>query len=138
MRFLGFDVGPYRVDRALADGEHVEDAPERDVPAAVERTLARYAQFAADPERAVWHAVRRAVISHLMTRPSSPARLAAMPWVRAAAARLGTSPDALIAGALAGLRERGAVVARNGVHATTLPHETPGPLTAGAGDWLTD
>jgi glyoxylase-like metal-dependent hydrolase (beta-lactamase superfamily II) len=86
--WLGFGIGPYRVDRALermiASVERIaalerrlaipgHGPPVTDVPAAVERTLARYERFRADPERGVWHAVRRAVVSHAMTAPQTAA-----------------------------------------------------------------
>ena len=45
-----------------------------DVPAAVADNLERYARFREDPSRAVWHAVRRATVSHLMIAPRRPPR----------------------------------------------------------------
>ena len=39
--------------------------------ALLEYTLERYARFREDPARAVWHAVRRALVSHLMIRPQT-------------------------------------------------------------------
>ena len=44
--------------------------PVTDVPAAVAANLERYARFREDPSRAVWHAVRRALVSHLMIAPA--------------------------------------------------------------------
>jgi glyoxylase-like metal-dependent hydrolase (beta-lactamase superfamily II) len=206
-RFLGFPVGPYTVQRALADGDvleglHVVHAPGqtpghvvywlpeervaitgdllqaadvswipfagpwaegalertresieriaalrprlvlpghgppvRDVPAALALARERYAAFAAAPERAVWHAVRRATVSHLMIAPLTPGELVAMPWAGAAADALGLAADALVARSLAGLRERGAVVpADAGRYETTVPHERRGPPAVGPGD----
>ena len=52
--------------------------PVTDVPAAVAATLERYARFREDPSRAVWHAVRRALVSHLMIAPRDAAALAAL------------------------------------------------------------
>jgi glyoxylase-like metal-dependent hydrolase (beta-lactamase superfamily II) len=104
--------------------------PVTDVPAAVRRTLARYEQFRAAPEKAVWHAVRRAVVSHVMTAPVTTDALATMPWARAAADVLGA--DA-VTQALRGLEARGAV-RREGSHwETSLEHEPRGPLARGPG-----
>lgn len=206
-RFLGFPVGPYAVQRALAGGDELEGLhvvhapgqtpghvaywlpaervaitgdllqagdvswipfagpwadgalertresvervaalrpqlvlpghgpPVRDVPAALALARERYAGFAAEPERAVWHAVRRATVAHLMTCPRSPAELAALPWAGAAADALGLTAAALIARALAGLRERGVVVPADGGRCdTTVPHERRGPPAVGPGD----
>ena len=63
--------------------------PVTDVPAAVAANLERYERFREDPSRAVWHAVRRALVSHLMIEPRDAAALAALPWVPIAAARAG-------------------------------------------------
>ena len=63
-----------------------------DVPAAVAANLERYARFAEDPSRAVWHAARRATVSHLMIAPRTAASLAALPWVPMAAAAVDLSP----------------------------------------------
>jgi glyoxylase-like metal-dependent hydrolase (beta-lactamase superfamily II) len=97
--------------------------PVEDVPAAVAATLERYERFRAEPERAVWHAVRRALVSHLMLQPRSAASLAALPWAPVAAAALGLEPSEVVARALAGLAERGVVVADDGAFATTLPND---------------
>jgi glyoxylase-like metal-dependent hydrolase (beta-lactamase superfamily II) len=102
--------------------------PVTDVPAAVRSTLARYEQFRAAPEKAVWHAVRRAVVSHVMTGPVAVAELAAMPWSGGAAGALKITPRDLIAAALEGLHERGAVYQENGHWDTRLEHEPRGPL----------
>jgi hypothetical protein len=107
--------------------------PVTDVPAAVRRTLARYEQFRAEPEKAVWHAVRRAVVSHVMTEPVTPAALAAMPWARGAAGAMGTTARELIGAALAGLAERGVVHRDGGRYDTRLEHEPRGPLAKGPG-----
>jgi glyoxylase-like metal-dependent hydrolase (beta-lactamase superfamily II) len=206
-RFLGFPVGPFTVQRALADGDvldglHVVHAPGqtpghvaywlpeqriaitgdllqagdvswipfagpwaagalertrasveriaalrprlvlpghgppvRDVPAALALARERYAAFAAEPERAVWHAVRRATVSHLMIADLAPSELAALPWAVAAADALGLTAEALIARSLAGLAERGTVVAAaGGRYTTTVPHERRGPPAVGPGD----
>jgi glyoxylase-like metal-dependent hydrolase (beta-lactamase superfamily II) len=108
--------------------------PVEDVPAAVRATLARYDQFRAAPEKAVWHAVRRAVVSHVMVRPITPPELAAMPWTRGAAERLGMPALALVEAALDGLAERGAVHRVNGRYDTRLAHEPRGPLANPPGD----
>ena len=68
-----------------------------DVPAAVDANLERYARFREDPSRAVWHAVRRATVSHLMIAPRSAASLATLPWVPMAAAAVDLAPLALVA-----------------------------------------
>ena len=81
-----------------------------DVPAAVAANLERYARFREDPSRAVWHAVRRATVSHLMIAPRTAASLAALPWVPMAAAAVDLSPLALVERVLDGLGERGVVV----------------------------
>jgi len=98
--------------------------PVTDVPAAVRRTLERYEQFRAAPEKAIQHAVRRALVSHVVTAPVTTAELAAMPWGRAAGV------DA-IEEALRALEARGAV-RREGDHwETDLEHEPRGPLAQG-------
>jgi hydroxyacylglutathione hydrolase len=109
--------------------------PVTDVAAAVERTLARYEQFRATPSKAVWHAVRRAVVSHVMTAPVSTAELTSMPWARAAAALVG---DDVVDEALRGLEERGAVRREGELWETSLEHEPRGPLVRGPAtprDW---
>jgi hypothetical protein len=78
-----------------------------DVPAAVERTLARYERFRAEPEKAVGHAVRRAVVSHVVTAPVTAEGLARLPWAQGAAEALKTSAAAIVEAALEGLEERG-------------------------------
>jgi hydroxyacylglutathione hydrolase len=205
-RWLAFEVGPYRVSRALADGDMVEglavvhtpgqtpghvaywhaeervaitgdllpagdvawvpfggpwaqgalDAmitsvkriaaleprmtipghgpPVTDVGAAVADNLERYERFRAEPSRAVWHAVRRALVSHLMIEPLPPSALAAMPWARSAASALGVVPTALVEQALGGLAERGLVVSDDGRFDTTVEHEERSPLAVGPGD----
>jgi acyl-CoA hydrolase/glyoxylase-like metal-dependent hydrolase (beta-lactamase superfamily II) len=102
--------------------------PVTDVPAAVERTLARYERFRAAPETAVTHAVRRAIVSHVMTGPIAADELAAMPWARGAAAALETTAAALIEEALAALEQRGAVHRAGARYDTALEHEPRGPL----------
>ncbi len=99
-----------------------------DVPAAVAATLERYERFRADPARGVSHAVRRALISHLMIEPQTASALAALPWAPFAAAALGVDTAAVVERALAGLAERGAVVEADGVFDTTIAHEPRGPL----------
>jgi glyoxylase-like metal-dependent hydrolase (beta-lactamase superfamily II) len=104
--------------------------PVTDVPAAVRRTLARYEQFRDAPEKAVWHAVRRALVTHVMTAPVSTPELEAMPWARAAAELLGVD---VVEEALRGLEERGAVRREDGRWETDLEHEPRGPLAHGPG-----
>ncbi len=108
--------------------------PVTDVPAAVDANLERYGRFRAEPARAVWHAVRRALISHLMIEPLSVASLAAMPWAASAAAALDLSPTALVDRVLGGFAERGVVVRDGELYDTTVVHEERGPLAAGPGD----
>jgi glyoxylase-like metal-dependent hydrolase (beta-lactamase superfamily II) len=102
--------------------------PVDDVPAAVEANLARYEQFRAEPSKAVWHAVRRAVVSHVMTEPRDASALAALPWAAMAAAVVGLQPRELVSRALAGLSERGVVAWDGSVWIALPPHEAPGPL----------
>lgn len=97
--------------------------PVDDVPAAVELTLRRYEAFAAEPARAVWHAVRRALVSHLMIAPLSGAQLAALPWAPVAGEALGDDARSVVDRALAGLAERGVVAWDGSAWLTTLPHE---------------
>ncbi len=109
--------------------------PVTDVPAAVQRTLERYEQFRAEPEKAVWHAVRRAAVSHVMTAPVTTGELAAMPWARAAAELLGAD---VVDEALRGLEERGAIRRENGRWEPDLDYEPRGPLARGPAtprDW---
>lgn len=96
--------------------------PITDVPAAVAANLERYERFRERPSRAVWHAVRRALVSHLMIAPRTAAALAALPWAIAAAS-VGLEPLELVERALAGLAERGVVVSDGGTYDTTVPHE---------------
>jgi glyoxylase-like metal-dependent hydrolase (beta-lactamase superfamily II) len=97
--------------------------PVTDVPAAVEDNLARYERFRSDPGRAVWHAARRATVSHLMIAPRTIAQLAALPWVEPAAAAVELEPRALLTRVLGGLSERGVVVREGGAFDVTVPHE---------------
>jgi hydroxyacylglutathione hydrolase len=108
--------------------------PVTDVPAAVAANLERYERFRAEPSRAVWHAVRRALVQHLMVAPLPASALAAMPWASSAAAALGLTPPALVERALGGLCERGLVVREDGRFDTTIPHEERSPLAVGPGD----
>jgi glyoxylase-like metal-dependent hydrolase (beta-lactamase superfamily II) len=96
-----------------------------DVPAAVAANLERYERFRAEPARAVWHAVRRAIVSHLMIEPRPARALAALPWAPISAAALGVEPLWLVERALAEFGERGVVVRDGDVFRTTLPHEEP-------------
>ena len=94
--------------------------PVTDVPAAVERTLRRYEEFRAEPQKAVRHALRRAIVSHVMVRPVSAGELKAMPWARA--------HDGLVDEAIEALTARGAIHREGEVYETRLPHEPRGPL----------
>ncbi|RKQ87239.1 glyoxylase-like metal-dependent hydrolase (beta-lactamase superfamily II) [Solirubrobacter pauli] len=94
-----------------------------DVPAAVDFTLRRYDTFAAQPHKAVWHAIRRALVSHLMIEPRSAEALADLPWAPVAAEALGENARAIVDVALYGLEERGVVARRGETWVTTLPHE---------------
>jgi glyoxylase-like metal-dependent hydrolase (beta-lactamase superfamily II) len=107
--------------------------PVTDVPAAVAANLERYERFRAEPARAVWHAVRRALVSHLMIEPRPAASLAALPWAASAASAVDLQPLALIEQALAALEERGVVVRDGAVFDTTVPHEERGPLAVAPG-----
>jgi glyoxylase-like metal-dependent hydrolase (beta-lactamase superfamily II) len=100
--------------------------PVTDVLAAVEANLERYARFREDPSRAVWHAARRALVSHLMIRPQDAAELAALPWAPEAAHAVSLTPLALIERTLAGLAERGIVVRNGAVYDVTVPYEARG------------
>jgi len=97
--------------------------PVEDVPQAVAETLERYERFRAEPAKAVWHAVRRALVSHLMIEPRSARALAALPWAPVAAAALSSEPLLVVDQALSGLAERGVVIRDGSAWATTLPHE---------------
>jgi hypothetical protein len=97
-----------------------------DVPAAVERTLARYEACRDAPEKAVWHAVRRAVVSHAMTRPMAAAEPAAMPWAAGAAEALDTSAAELVEAAPAGLEDRGALRRADGRYDSRCPTSNAG------------
>jgi glyoxylase-like metal-dependent hydrolase (beta-lactamase superfamily II) len=101
--------------------------PVTDVPRAVAATLARYERFRADPARAVWHAVRRALVSHLMIAPRDVSGLTALPWVPIAARALDLSPAAVVERTLAGLCERGVVVCDGGTYDVTVPYEAREP-----------
>jgi glyoxylase-like metal-dependent hydrolase (beta-lactamase superfamily II) len=100
--------------------------PVTDVPAAVADNLARYERFRADPSRAVWHAARRALVSHLMIEPRDAAALAALPWAAPAAEAVGLTPAELIERTLAGLAERGVVVRDGERFDVTVPYEARG------------
>jgi len=97
--------------------------PVTDVPATVAGNLARYERFRERPSRAVWHAVRRALVSHLMIAPRDAAALAALPWAPVAADALELEPLAVVERALDGLAERGVVVRDGAVYDVTVPHE---------------
>jgi hydroxyacylglutathione hydrolase len=98
-----------------------------DVPAAVDATLERYARFREDPPRAVWHAARRALVSHLMIEPRPAPALAALPWAPIAAQAVSLTAPELIERVLDGLIERGVVVRDGGVFDTTVAHEAREP-----------
>jgi hypothetical protein len=98
-----------------------------DVSAAVAANLERYARFREDPARAVWHAVRRALVSHLMIQPLSTETLAVLPWVPIAATALDLTPLDLVERTLAGLAERGVVVSDGGTYDVTVPYEAREP-----------
>jgi hypothetical protein len=100
--------------------------PVTDVPAAVADSLARYERFRAEPSRAVWHAARRALVSHLMIEPRDAAALAALPWVDLAARAVSLTPRELIERTLAGLAERGVVVRDGDRYDVTVPYEARG------------
>jgi glyoxylase-like metal-dependent hydrolase (beta-lactamase superfamily II) len=101
-----------------------------DVGAAVAATLERYARFREEPSRAVWHAVRRALVSHLMIRPRGAAELAALPWVPMAASAVSLEPLKVVERTLAGLRERGVVVCDGETYDVTVPYEAREPQAA--------
>jgi hydroxyacylglutathione hydrolase len=98
--------------------------PVTDVAATVAASLERYARFRADPTRAVWHAARRALVSHLMIRPRDAEALAALPWATPAAEAVSLTPLTLVERALAGLAERGVVVRDGGTYDVTVPYES--------------
>jgi glyoxylase-like metal-dependent hydrolase (beta-lactamase superfamily II) len=100
--------------------------PVTDVPAAVADNLARYERFRADPSRAVWHAARRALVSHLMIEPRGAAALEALPWARPAADAVSLTPAQLIERTLGGLAERGVVVRDGDRYDVTVPYEARG------------
>lgn len=87
--------------------------PVLDVPAAVERTLARYAGWRVEPARAVRHGIPRALVANLVTRPADEAELMGLPWLRDAAAALAVEPEALLAELVAGLVARGVLRRRD-------------------------
>jgi glyoxylase-like metal-dependent hydrolase (beta-lactamase superfamily II) len=98
--------------------------PVTDVPAAVADNLERYARFREDPSRAVWHATRRALVSHLMIRPRDARALAALPWVAPAAQAVSLTPAELVERTLGGLAERGVVVRDGGgTYDVSVPYE---------------
>jgi glyoxylase-like metal-dependent hydrolase (beta-lactamase superfamily II) len=101
--------------------------PVTDVPAAVAANLERYARFREEPARAVWHAVRRALVSHLMIQPLTASALSALPWVPIAATALDLTPLDLVERTLAGLAERGVVVSDGGTYDVTVPYEAREP-----------
>lgn len=212
-RWLGLEVGPYTVDRALADGDLVEAGPgfevvhvpsqtpghialwqpderilvsgdllqaddvawvptggpwhagalertiaavERlaalaprivvpghgppvtDVPAAVERNLARYARWRDDPEQAAWHFVRRVVVSGAVVGAVDArhpaAAFAASGWLAEVAAATGHEPAPLIEALVTGFVERGLLAVDGDQIVPRLEHEPPGPLWRGPGD----
>lgn len=101
--------------------------PVTDVPAAVAANLERYERFRSDPSRAVWHAVRRALVSLLMIEPRGAAALAALPWAPIAAGALDLTPLEVVERTLAGLCERGVVVRDGGTFDVTVPYEAREP-----------
>jgi glyoxylase-like metal-dependent hydrolase (beta-lactamase superfamily II) len=106
--------------------------PVADVPTAVADNLARYERFRADPSRAVWHAARRALVSHLMIRPRTVAALTALPWVAPAADAVSLTPRQLVERALAALAERGVVVSDGDVFDVTVPYEARDGISSGS------
>ena len=69
-----------------------------------------------------WHAVRRALVSHLMIRPLTAAQLAELPWAPVAAEALGESPGRSSTVRWPG-SQRGVVAGGVPSWVTTLPHE---------------
>jgi glyoxylase-like metal-dependent hydrolase (beta-lactamase superfamily II) len=92
-----------------------------DVPRAVERTLARYAGWAADPARPARHAARRIALTSLVLQPSTEEQLTPQTWARALIDVSG--PDA-VTELVAGLEASGVVTRdQDGVLHATVPTE---------------
>lgn len=112
--------------------------PVTDVPAAVERTLARYARWRDDPEQAVWHFVRRVVVSGAVVAPvradDPAASFATTGWLAEVAAATGQEQTALIEDLIAGFVERGVLRGDGDLVVPAIEHEPPGPLRIGPGD----
>lgn len=98
--------------------------PVTDFSAAIERTLARYETWRAEPQLAVRHGIPRALVSNLVMRPATDAELVRLPWLVDAAAVLGQAPGALLTELVTSLAARG-VLRRlpDGRFEATIPHE---------------
>jgi glyoxylase-like metal-dependent hydrolase (beta-lactamase superfamily II) len=107
--------------------------PVDDVPAAAARTVAVYEAWREEPARQAGHAVRRlaaawvALCDPAPTAAEAVAGLSAVPALVEYAAVLGDEPGSLAAALLAGLRERGALLERQGRLVPGFPHEAPAP-----------
>ena len=78
--------GADRGARAADDDPGPWPARRRRRPAAVAANLERLRALPRAARAAVWHAVRRVLVSHLMTQPRYAAALAGLPWAASAAA----------------------------------------------------
>lgn len=145
--------GRDRVEAALAALDRLEAAgartaipghgpPVPDVPAAIERARARYSVWLDEPERGVWHALKRLGVSALQMRPGvQPAELAAIPSLCSQAAALGTEPLTLADEVLDELRRVGAVEDTPTGPRPTAAHDPASPHPYGPlrpADWPAD
>lgn len=81
--------------------------PVTDVPAAVERTLDRYASWRDRPDLAVRHGTPRALVANLAVRAAPEEELLALPWLHDAAAALDLAPESLLEELVSFLGARG-------------------------------
>ncbi|WP_196189191.1 MBL fold metallo-hydrolase [Conexibacter sp. W3-3-2] len=98
-----------------------------DVPAAIARSLDRYAAWEHDLPAAARHAGRRAVVHTLVHAPRDAAALARLPWARHVAATVGLPVEGAVDELVAGLAARGIVRERDGLLHATVPAEPADP-----------
>lgn len=99
-----------------------------DVPAAVQRSLARYRRWREDPEPAAWHAARRVLVTYMMLGDTPitelHGRMESVGPVRDIAALTGMSGGAVVDRLLADLTGSGALAVRGGVVLPAMPFES--------------
>ncbi len=113
------------LDARLAVSGH--GPPTTDVPAAIERSLARYRRWREDPEPAAWHAARRAFVSLAMLELLPLARLheraERLGWIQDIAVLTGGTAGTVVDRLVQDLTGSGALRIADGAVEPTMPFE---------------